>query len=214
MKRTLFVLHTKITKDFSQGEFEAKLAEIPESMQAACLKYKSNKDRQAGLVGKLLLMVGLRRLGLGETALADLSYNRFGRPYLPGKIDFNISHSGNCVLIGIGTEMKIGVDVEKIRPVEILNFGNAIPEKQLRLILSASDPLNSFFDYWTKVECVLKAEGGGFSIPPKSITFLGAMGFCGDSVWHLKPLQLGTDLCAHVATDANNFGIEGEFVPL
>lgn len=62
----------------------------------------------------MLLSFGL------DHSLEDLSYTQYRKPYFkPVGFDFNISHSGNCVAcIGSDTS-EIGIDIEKIVPLDI-----------------------------------------------------------------------------------------------
>jgi 4'-phosphopantetheinyl transferase len=79
------------------------------------------------------------------------------KPYLP-EINFNISHSGDYVVIAINKE-NIGIDVELIKnnfdykPLADVCF----TPKERKLITNLTD----FYKFWTRKEAILKASGEG-----------------------------------------------------
>lgn len=89
-------------------------------------------------------------------------------------IQFNVSHSGSLVVIGITRDMPIGVDVEEttsdiphramarrfFSPEELGVFDASPVEEQADL----------FFAVWTRKEAYLKGIGEGLSIAPDSFS--------------------------------------------
>jgi len=79
-------------------------------------------------------------------------------------IEFNLSHSGNLLLIAVSS-CPVGIDIELIRPD--FDFKAVLPAsfsaEEQRRVLQAEDPLNCFYAYWTKKEAVLKASGQGLA---------------------------------------------------
>jgi 4'-phosphopantetheinyl transferase len=99
--------------------------------------------------------------------------NSYGKPFLkasdPGHVQFNMSHSGDVVLIGVIRDRQIGVDVELTRPLR--DFA-AIAQKNFtpqEYALIKSHPAgaqhHAFFTSWTRKEAFIKAVGKGFAIP-------------------------------------------------
>jgi 4'-phosphopantetheinyl transferase len=211
MKNTVFIYHTRIPEPFTQLKMDELLRGFSEQIRDRCLKYVFPRDQQARVAGKTLLLEGLRRYGVKEPSLDNLRYTEFGRPFLRGNLDFNISHSAGCVAVAIAKELKIGIDVEAIRPMEIDNFLNVIPRIHMEAIISSPHPQKAFLEYWTKAESILKAIGGGLSIPLESISIRGNLGYYRDSVWHLRRLDLGEDYCAHVAANVEGYTLKPEF---
>ena len=64
---------------------------------------------------------------------------------------FNLSHSGGVILVGI-SHAPIGVDIEKIRPIDFKKFD----------FIDAEDE-QDFFEKWTERESYLKFTGEGMS---------------------------------------------------
>lgn len=120
----------------------------------------------------------LRRLLAGYLQVPAVEicfkYSTGGKPQVavqqnPRALEFNVSHSGSIALIAVGSEQRIGVDIEKIRPdvdAEALaeRFFSVGERAGLRTL---PDHLRvaGFFACWTRKEAFLKAIGEGLSFP-------------------------------------------------
>jgi 4'-phosphopantetheinyl transferase len=110
----------------------------------------------------------------------DISFAEaaFGKPFvtkptgLPG-LEFNLSHSGDMVLVGVCHRRRVGIDVEEIRPIDdLLSIAEmyftpdefAFIHRQL-----PSDRERTFLHCWTRKEAYVKAVGKGLMIPLSSI---------------------------------------------
>ena len=101
-------------------------------------------------------------------------YNLFKKPFInlpePEGVKFNMSFSGNLVLVGLSKNHEIGIDIEKVRPMQDLeniareNF--SIPE--VKSLNRRKDKINTFFRIWTRKEAFIKAKGYGMYYPLKS----------------------------------------------
>jgi len=99
--------------------------------------------------------------------------NQFGKPFLvdagPEDLQFNLSHSGSVVTVALALKRRVGVDVERIRPLPDLDAVAedhfAPPERALLAEASEPDRLRAFFTGWTRKEAYIKAIGMGLSVP-------------------------------------------------
>ena len=120
----------------------------------------------------------LRDLLAGYLAIpaADIrfEYLTSGKPQLaaeqnPSALQFNVSHSANMALIAVGSEHRLGVDIEKIRgDVDITALAERFFSLRERAgLLALPDHLRvpGFFACWTRKEAFLKATGEGLSFP-------------------------------------------------
>lgn len=77
-------------------------------------------------------------------------------------IEFNISHSGNILLVAINTST-IGVDVELIK--KDFDFDPILETcfnlNEIKVINQSEDKLLRFYNLWTRKEALLKATGEG-----------------------------------------------------
>jgi 4'-phosphopantetheinyl transferase len=100
--------------------------------------------------------------------------NGFGKPSVrfgqgSTGLSFNASHSGTIALIAIVRSGRIGVDVEQLRPsgedAAIAERFFTIREAATLAALPPEDRITGFFNAWTRKEALVKALGGGLSIP-------------------------------------------------
>jgi 4'-phosphopantetheinyl transferase len=101
-------------------------------------------------------------------------YLTSGKPQLAAEqnlraLQFNVSHSANVALIAVGSEHRLGVDIEKIRDdVDTTTLAERFFSLRERAGLQAlPDHLRvpGFFACWTRKEAFLKATGDGLSFP-------------------------------------------------
>ncbi len=95
-------------------------------------------------------------------------YSEKGKPFakdLP--VHFSISHSGDYAVCAV-SENEIGIDIEKIRPVNQRVADKFATEKEKEYILSSS---NGFFEIWTLKEAYFKCIGTGLGKNIKDVSF-------------------------------------------
>jgi 4'-phosphopantetheinyl transferase len=84
-------------------------------------------------------------------------------------LSFNLSNSGELVLIAAGGGRAVGMDVEKLRPLpDLLNIARRFfSPGEVRDILALSEDKRNeaFFAVWTRKEAFLKATGVGLAFP-------------------------------------------------
>lgn len=84
-------------------------------------------------------------------------------------LHFNLSHSEGVALLGVTHDAEIGVDVEAVRAM--LDAGNvardnfSTPEVEAWESLRDEVRDDGFFACWSRKEAIVKAMGGGLSIP-------------------------------------------------
>lgn len=144
------------------------LSRIPPSQQAVVMRFLRWQDRHAALYGKLLLIKAMEDAGHTD-AIGKLERTSYGRPFIAGAPDFNISHSGIHVACAIATHGKVGVDIEAPSDIMLDDFRKFIRGEEWDAIQCADDKMKCFFDLWTAKESVIKADGRGLSLPLTSI---------------------------------------------
>lgn len=103
---------------------------------------------------------------------AQISYGRFGKPYLSAYpfVCFNISHSGPYVACAV-CDRPVGIDVQVIRPYHPKVAGRVCAPEELQQIETAADPAAEFTRLWTRKEAYLKMVGRGLAADMKAIPF-------------------------------------------
>lgn len=123
-----------------------------------------------------------RHLGTDPAAI-KLDRSSTGKPYLvcqmevcQRRLEFNVAHSGDCVVVAWSAGPCVGVDVEAIdrHPPTAFDGASAIAFSDAeRAALSAAAPdqiVTTFYRIWVRKEAVLKAEGCGFNCSPQSFS--------------------------------------------
>ncbi len=139
--------------------------------QARAGRFRGDALKARFVAGRAMLRTRLadelelnpRDLTIGRTAA--------GKPILtsPDKpdLDFSLSYAGSFILLAIGRDTRVGVDIEPMRSVpeaeSIVARHFAIPEKERWQQLPASHRPRAFLEAWTRKEAVLKATGVGLS---------------------------------------------------
>jgi 4'-phosphopantetheinyl transferase len=111
-------------------------------------------------------------LGVAPAAL-EFSTIEYGKPALAGKsrgaLTFNLSHSGDLVVIAIAYRRDFGVDVELYAPIRadqtVAEYYFSPAEIARLRAVRESLRARAFFNCWTRKGPFLKARGMGLSIP-------------------------------------------------
>lgn len=165
------------------------LTDLPDQLQclspeekerAARFRFERDRKRYEISHGALRVILGLY-LGR-ESHCVRLEICETGKPELlaaPGDplIRFNMSHSGDMMILGVTRNRRIGVDVEMINPgIDIFQIAqryfNAEEEAEIREAPAENQP-EIFFSHWTTKEAHLKAVGCGLAGGLKSCSLTG-----------------------------------------
>lgn len=142
-------------------------ASLSRAEQRRLSAFRLNADRERLLLGRggLRWLLGLW-LGLAPEAV-PLETGAHGKPHCPGGPAFNLSHSGDLILLGLHASRPVGVDVERLRPA--LDW-QAIAQRMLppaeRGALAAAPEAErpaAFLAAWCRLEARLKASGAGLA---------------------------------------------------
>jgi 4'-phosphopantetheinyl transferase len=178
------------------------LNQLPLSFQHKMDHFVRWQDKHAYLLGKLLLLEGLQAFGFEPGCLEDVKFNRYGKPYLNSDIDFNLSHSGNFVICGISRKSKLGIDIEKIRPIDLSNFRRIFSAKEWEQIHETGNPLENFYKCWTIKESVAKAEGKGLLINWEKVQFLNQnLISLNNQIWNIYDLKISPGYSSSLVTN-------------
>lgn len=118
--------------------------------------------------GRAALRLVLGNYLLEPPGSLQFSLGPHGKPYIPAsKIRFNISHSGDVLVIAVARDFEVGIDIEVLRKVDDLRaiaaqfFGPREIESLARIDPSSID--RAFLKIWVRKEAVLKAAGIGLA---------------------------------------------------
>jgi len=154
----------RLVADEAMGELS-----LDERARAARFKFPEHARRYR--TARLLLRCVLAGYVYCPPRELQFGYLERGKPFLRNGADlqFNSSHSGEAVLIGVTRRRDIGVDVEQIRADFAVqgiarHFFSASERAALAALPTARQHL-AFFKCWTRKEAFLKATAEGLSRP-------------------------------------------------
>ncbi|MCX6181726.1 MAG: 4'-phosphopantetheinyl transferase superfamily protein [Bacteroidetes bacterium] len=170
MKRAIYWCNVDQFPDTIQKE--KMMDQLPVFLQKNIKEYKNERDFARSLIGKSLLRKGLEKLGKSHLML-EIERNNFGRYVCPkGEVDFNISHSGNAVVVAFETEGKVGIDIQEKSKGSLLIAERFFAEEEVEWMKKQKDFNHAFTHVWTRKEAVVKATGTGIRIALNSFLVL------------------------------------------
>lgn len=139
-------------------------------------KFRKENDQKRSLIGKIAIADILSEFLNIKKELLIFDRDKYDRPYLKNpklqKMDFNISHSGDYVLVGFSSAGKIGVDIEKIKAIDMKIANNVFRDEEIKYLHFKKEmSLYRFYRLWSLKESFVKAVGEGLSYPLKKFHF-------------------------------------------
>lgn len=138
---------------------------------------RAQRFRFEPLRHKYVLAAGALRFLIGrylriEPAAVTFVYGPRGKPALAGDdpaLHFNMSHSGELAVFAFIAGTAVGIDIEKIRPLDdmlsIASHYFCAAESNTLRSLGPEQSRTAFFNCWTRKEAYLKATGNGLYTP-------------------------------------------------
>lgn len=116
-------------------------------------------------------------------AEADLIAGEHGKIDAPRGMRFNVSHSGDYVLLA-RCDTEVGADIERVAEPRMKLAPRVFLPDEIEWL--EQDPAERFYLLWTLKESVLKLTGMGFSMSPLSFSVL--------------PMPAGKEICLNGRT--------------
>jgi 4'-phosphopantetheinyl transferase len=145
----------------------------PDEQQRAA-RFLRDEPRRTFVAGRAALRTILGRYLAIPSADVLIVTNPRGKPRLAAELSepdlcFNVAHSGDLVLVAVARGCEVGVDVERLRPVEHWHeIAARYFHPQELAAMRAGDATQTpaaFLRCWTRKEAVLKAIGIGIGYP-------------------------------------------------
>jgi 4'-phosphopantetheinyl transferase len=212
----VWLLSTRVSVE--QRPFYERVLSAEEHRRTSQFHYQRDKDRF--IVGRGALRWILSSHCGTNAEKVQFYLGKRGKPFLrepSSAIEFNVSHAGDCVLIGITNNAKCGVDIEQAHrntSEEEIAQRYFCPQEFEWMKRSNL----GFVRLWTMKEAITKAVGEGLSIPLAAIdvssvaegntsqVFIQTNGLEGRSVW-VKELDVIVGYIASIAVVGNEHTI-------
>jgi len=189
-------------------------ADLPDDERVRADRYRVEPARRRFVLARTLLrceLAGIVGIGPSEVGFEVGSHGkpRLAKPDLQTPPHFNLSHSGELVVLAIA-ETEVGADVESIRPVpnaEKLAHRFFSPAERLAVFsLDGGARDRAFLRIWTQKESYLKATGLGVAMPLRGVETEpdldarpGLIAIAGDreeaARWKLHEIELPDAVC-------------------
>lgn len=189
--------------------------------QRAARFYFEPDQRRFGTTRGLLR--GLLGVALGtHPADVTLVEGAFGKPHLDPRhgardLHFNVSHSGDFAVLALTRSVRVGVDIELMKPSRDLTHlaHRVFHPDEIRLLEGSQEPalLERFYRIWARKEAAAKALGRGIGTDFTSFSaWWGEArgGTCilrevegnGTTAWQVRDLELVDGYTSAVAFDS------------
>ena len=165
----LHLLH--IYRDWPTDRTETMTLSVPEREKAS--RFRFDADARRFVLGRLAIRRLLAEIGGLAPRSLQIAIDELGKPTCPQlpALSFNLSHSGDFVLIGLSPQQPIGVDVEAHVTPFPADIAPLLGQQEDELIARApaEQAARLFYTFWTVKEAALKALGCGLAVPPADV---------------------------------------------
>ena len=143
---------------------------LSEDEQERAARFVFDLHRNRYIACRSVLRSLLGRYLHASPAELVFDYTPYGKPEITGsRIRFNVSHSEDRAIIALTLDDAVGVDVERLRPVQdCLGLAERFfsgPERARLESLPEELRNEAFLNCWTRKEAFIKAIGEGLSHP-------------------------------------------------
>ena len=162
-------------RELTDEEYCKWYALMSDEKKARVDRFCFDEDKKRTVAGEMLArkMISERCPVVPEDIMFSVSEK--GKPYAENAdVQFNISHSENLVICVV-SDKPVGVDIEKIRPVDLKTVRHFCNDSEIEYIFGHSPAadefvmttdegiLHRFFELWTRKESYCKYLGEGLT---------------------------------------------------
>ncbi|MGQ8873214.1 4'-phosphopantetheinyl transferase family protein [Paenibacillus sp. TSA_86.1] len=179
------------------------LSYVSEERRTQALRFIHQADAYRSVMGEVLTRVKLSELTGIRPEEFSFTRNKYGKPALinDANVQFNVSHSGDWVALIAGSEDELGVDVEKIAPIDLQIAERFFSSSECQFLAGKPEEMQqeTFYRLWTLKESYIKAVGMGLSMPLNSFAILPHVQQQGEHNWKCNQagLNLGHRFYSH-----------------
>lgn len=174
----------RIPAEIPNEVWHSLLALVSAERRQQAARFVHQADAYRSVLGEALARVTLGKWTGARPGELVFIRNTYGKPSLIShpELPFNVSHSGDWVAVISGGHAPLGVDVEKVSPIDMKIAERFFSPLESRML--AAEPteqqLETFYRLWTLKESYIKAIGMGLSMPLDSFSMRRGM----DGLWY------------------------------
>jgi 4'-phosphopantetheinyl transferase len=160
-------------RDLTDAEYQKWYRQMSKEKQNQVDKLRLEADKKRTVAGEMLARKAVAEYSGVKAEDIIFAISESGKPYIENsKFEFNISHSGDYAVCAVN-ETPIGIDIEKLRPVDLrvakrvcneaeLIYLFGFPPKENEFVYTEDKELiTRFFEIWTAKEAYVKLTGQG-----------------------------------------------------
>jgi 4'-phosphopantetheinyl transferase len=131
------------------------------------MRFRFDRDRDRFIAARAMLRRVLAGLVGADPAELRFLYGRAGKPALSTGPQFSLSHSDDLGALAVAYDLEIGIDVERLRPIEPELADRFFAEDESAALRALAEPARTraFFACWTRKEAYVKSLGDGLLAP-------------------------------------------------
>lgn len=207
----IYIYYAQICEKRHEDLLHFVLPKLPVEFQEKIKRFRRWQDAQVSILGRVLLLEGMREIYRCNTEDLSIKYTAHNKPFFENSlIKFNISHSGEIAVCAFSADLDLGIDIEFLADIQIEDFYSQMTENEMEVIRSSNDAKIAFFDYWTQKEAVLKAYGNGLSVPLQSFEILEKHTNINGQNYFLQEVHIEKNYKCYISqkTPINDFSIK------
>ena len=133
--------------NWNEAEIQNKLDLLPIFFKNKILKYSTLIKKQQRIQALELLQIAFSEQKLEQNIfnLDAIQYSEKGKPFINNQVDFSFAYSENIVLVGLIHKGKIGVDVEKCKPINLIDYKDFFTKLEWKNIMNADNKDKLFY---------------------------------------------------------------------
>ena len=163
----------------AEDELETMRAWLSHGERAHADRISTPRLRKDAVASRGILRLVLGRYLQVSPADVVLVQSSTGKPALSpahgSTLRFNVSHSGDVLILAMANGREVGVDVEEIRPLDDLDAlaRRFLSPRQYQEVsrLPREERVPAVYELWVAKEAWLKAHGFGLSVDPRDLDF-------------------------------------------
>lgn len=200
----IHIYYSYLSEQNHESLLKNDLPKFEVDYQEKIKRYRRWQDAQLSLLGRILLFKGIEEIYKDNPHHKVIKHTKYNKPYFDDDIiRFNISHSGEIVVCALSNEHDIGIDIEIVRDIGIVDYKSQMTENEWDNIVYSGNMKDSFFDYWTQKEAVIKAHGHGLTIPLQSFEILDNTTKINDEKFYLKEMKIDEKYKCYISQKTN-----------
>jgi 4'-phosphopantetheinyl transferase len=214
------IWHGKVTAEDAHYQAYWRVLDEAEQTQAGKFKNVLLHKRYVEIHGRLRNLLA-QRLNQSPEKIR-IKKAEHGKPYLADhpELVFNLSHSAHRLMIAIGWNCQLGVDIETSK--QRINLSGLVDKcfAEEEIVYWTKQPetkkIEEFYRFWTRKEAFVKATGHGIALglnqcvinPENPAEFLRVPENCGQaSEWRVLDIELGEGICSALVADKELAGV-------